>query len=384
MENKTYEDIRAYRDTDLPGAIDRLLNDPGFAGVFPYVADVFPEAELREKLRSLKTIYEFQHEVIDPIVIALGKKTTDALELSGLKYLDRSKAYTYISNHRDIVLDSAFLDILLIAKGIDTFEIAIGDNLLIHPWITDLVRLNKSFLVKRNLPVRQQLACSMEMSSYIHDRINRANVSVWLAQREGRAKNSDDRTQDSVLKMLNLGGNGSVLENLASLNIVPVSISYEYDPCDYLKAMEMQLKRDNPDFRKSQKDDLMNMMTGMMGYKGRVFYKITPCISGEIHKMDEEMHKNELFTKITRLMDVRIHRNYHLYPGNYIATDMLDGIDTFSHCYSLREKEQFASYLERQLGKINLENKDEPFLRKKMLEMYSNPLRNKLEADKEV
>lgn len=382
MESNRYDDIRPFRDEELPDAISRLLQDPMFNAILPYLALIIPEEKLKADLRSLKTIYEFQHTIIHTFVTGLAKKTCDALDLSGFKYLDKSKNYTYVTNHRDIVLDSAFLNILMINKGIDTFEIAIGDNLLVFPWISDLVRINKSFLVKRDLSVRQQLASSLELSSYIYNRVVDSNVSVWVAQREGRAKDSDDRTQESVLKMLNLGGSGSVLENLASLNLVPVTISYEYDPCDYLKAKEMQLKRDDPDFKKTQRDDLLNMKTGMMGYKGRVFYKISPCISSELLNMEGEMHKNELFTKIARLMDNRIHRNYHLYPGNYIATDMLDGLDTFAHCYSLKEKEQFAAYLEKQLSKIEIEGKDEPFLRKRMLEMYSNPLKNKMDADK--
>lgn len=382
MESQRYDDIRPFRDEELQDAINRLLADPMFNALLPYLDPFIPQEKLKVDLRNLKTIYEFQHTIIHTFVTELGKKTCDAVDLSGFKYLDKTKSYTYVTNHRDIVLDSAFLNILMINKGIDTFEIAIGDNLLAYPWISDLVRINKSFLVKRDLSVRQQLASSLELSSYIYNRVVDNNVSVWVAQREGRAKDADDRTQESVLKMLNLGGSGSVLENLASLNLVPVTISYEYDPCDYLKAREMQLKRDDPEYKKTQKDDLLNMKTGMTGYKGRVFYKISPCISDELLNMESEMHKNELFTKIARLMDNRIHRNYHLYPGNYIATDMLDGLDTFAHCYSVKEKEHFAAYLEKQLSKIDLEGKDEPFLRKRMLEMYSNPLKNKLEADK--
>jgi hypothetical protein len=383
MESKKYDDIRPYRDEELPEAIGRLLQDPQFCSVLTYFDSIIPVETLKAQLRALRTIYDFQHKLIYTLVTGMAKKTTDALDLSGFKYLDKSKNYTYVTNHRDIVLDSAFLDILLMGKGMDTFEIAIGDNLLVFPWIADLVRLNRSFLVKRDLPLRQQLVSSSELSSYMHHVVEEKNVSVWIAQREGRAKDSDDRTQVSVLKMLNLGGSGSVLENLASMNIVPVTISYEYDPCDYLKAKEMQLKRDNPEYKKTQKDDLFNMATGMTGYKGRVFYKVSPCISDDLLKMEEgEMHKNELFEKISKLMDNRIHRNYHLYPGNYIATDMLDGLDTFAQSYSIKEREQFNAYLEKQLSKIDSIGKDEAFLRKRMLEMYSNPLKNKLEADR--
>lgn len=381
METRNFDDIRPFRDEEVQEAIERLLSDPQFCGVLNSLSDIFPVDELKQKLRSMRSVKSFQHEIVHAVVTGIAKKSTDALDLSGFKHLDKSGNYVFITNHRDIVLDSAFLNILLINKGLDTFEIAIGDNLLVFPWITDLVRLNKSFLVKRDLPMRQQLMVSLELSSYMHHVIAEKNESLWVAQREGRAKNADDRTQVSVLKMLNLGGSGSVLENLASMNIVPVAISYEYDPCDYLKAREMQLKRDNPEYKKTQLDDLDNMKTGITGYKGRVFYKMSPCISQELLKMDINMHKNELFDAIAQLVDTRIHQNYHLYPGNFIATDMLDGLDVFSKNYSIKEKEIFTTYIEKQLTRINIENRDDNFLRRKMLEMYSNPLRNKVIAD---
>jgi hypothetical protein len=384
MEALKYEEIRPYRDAEMPEVFDRLLSDPQFCGILSKEMPEMPREVLHEKLRGYRSIDDFQKNTIYRLVRDLANKSTKSLDLSGYKYLDKKAAYTFISNHRDIILDSAFLDILLIEKGLETFEIAIGDNLLIYPWIMDLVRLNKSFIVKRDLPVRQQLIASMELSSYMHYAINEKKQSIWMAQREGRAKDSNDKTQVSVLKMLNLGGSGSVLENLASMQIVPVSISYEYDPCDYLKAREMQLKRDLPEYKKTIQDDLINMQTGLIGYKGRVFFKISQCISDEISKMDEGMHKNELFDKIAGLIDRRVHMNYHLYPGNYIAADLLDGMDCFSNSYSAREKENFVSYLKQQLDKIELKEKDEDFLRKRMLEMYANPLKNKVEADSKI
>jgi len=381
METQKYDDIRPFRDEELPEVVERLLQYPQFCAIMLIVFPQVSEDEIKSQMRQLKSISDFQVKIMYPVVRYVAKLSTVSLDLSGFKYLNKSRSYTFVSNHRDIILDSAFLDILLIEKKLDTFEIAIGDNLLIFPWFSDLVRLNKSFLVKRDLPVRQQLDASLDLSSYMHYTIKERNQSIWIAQREGRAKDSNDRTQESVLKMLNLGGVGSVLENIASMNIVPVSISYEYDPCDYLKAKEMQQKRDDPDYKKSQEDDIRNMQTGLLGYKGRVFYKFSPCISNELLKMEEDMHKNELFEKIAQLMDNRIHRNYHLYPCNYIASDLLDGLDRFSQTYSASEKEHFTAYLKQQLDKIDLQNKDEDFLRRRMLEMYSNPLKNKLEAE---
>lgn len=381
MEALKYEEIRPYRDAEAPEVIDRLLCDPQFCGLLYKVMPEVSNETLFEKLRNFKSIDEFQKKIIYPLVRGLAKKSTVSLDLSGFKYLDKNNAYTFISNHRDIILDSAFLDILLIDKGLETFEIAMGDNLFIYPWIKEVARLNKSFIVKRDLPIRQQLIASIELSYYMHYTINEKKQSIWIAQREGRAKDSNDRTQESVLKMLNLGGTGSVLENLASMQIVPVSISYEYDPCDFLKAKEVQMKRDDPEYKKTVQDDLLNMQTGLMGFKGRVFFKISPCISDELSKMETGMHKNELFEKIANLIDRRIHMNYHLYPGNFIAADMMDGLECFSNSYSAKEKENFVSYLKQQLDKIDIKEKDEDFLRKRMLEMYANPLKNKLEAE---
>ena len=381
MEAKRFDEIRSFYDKEVPDVIARLLSNPGFCET---IKGMFPEsklAEQQETMRKATSIEMFQRQVIYPIIRDLADKTTRSLELSGFKYLDKAQSYTYISNHRDIILDSAFLDILLIEKGLDTFEIAIGDNLLAYPWIKDIVRINRSFIVKRDLSVRQQLIASMELSAYIHHTLHDNNQSIWIAQREGRAKDSDDRTQESVLKMLNLGGAGSVLENLASLQLVPVSISYEYDPCDYLKAREMQLKRDDPAYKKTKADDLFNMQTGIKGFKGRVFYKVTPCLSGELLEKDAGMHKNELIEHVAKLIDNRIHLNYHLYPGNYVAADLLDGLDIYSKCYSAKEKDAFVNYLEKQLDKIDLPGKDEDFLRKRMLEMYANPLKNKKKAE---
>ncbi len=384
MEAKRFDEIRSYYDKEVPDVIGRLLGNPAFCNA---LNNLFPDFGLSSYIETMKKVSDigtFQRQVIYPVVRNLADKTTRSLELSGFKFLDKTQSYTFITNHRDIILDSAFLDILLIEKGLDTFEIAIGDNLLIHPWIKDIVRLNKSFIVKRDLSVRQQLMASMELSSYMYHMLHDNNQSIWIAQREGRAKDSDDRTQESVLKMLNLGGAGSVSDNLASLHIVPVSISYEYDPCDYLKAREMQLKRDDPTYHKTKADDLLNMQTGLMGYKGRVFYKVTPCISGELLEMETDMHKNELFENVARLIDHRIHLNYHLYPGNYVAADLLDGLDRFSTCYSAKEKDAFATYLEKQLEKIDIPGKDEDFLRTRMLEMYANPLKNKKKAESAI
>ena len=269
---------------------------------------------------------------------------------------------------------------LLVDNGQNTVEIAIGDNLLIFPWIKKLVRINKSFIVQRALTMRQMLEASARMSRYMHLAINEKKENIWIAQREGRAKDSDDRTQDSVLKMMAMGGEGSIVERLKDLNITPAAISYEYDPCDYLKAKEYQQKRDNPDFKKSREDDLLNMQTGIFGRKGKIHFQLTSCINDKLDNLDPAMPKTEVFTAISAMIDKQIHANYRFYPGNYVAYDWLTGENLFTDKYTAEEKNIFEQYINGQLAKIDLPNKDEEFLREKMLVMYANPVKNYLKA----
>ena len=306
------------------------------------------------------------------------KRQTQGVTLDLTAQTDKTSAYTYISNHRDIILDSGFLSVELIDKGMDTVEIAIGDNLLIYPWIKKFVRVNKSFIVQRALTMRQMLESSGRMSRYMHHTIKDKNQSIWIAQREGRAKDSNDRTQESVLKMLAMGGEGDIIDRLIEMNILPLAISYEYDPCDYLKAQEFQLKRDIPDYKKTQEDDLKNMQTGLFGPKGRVHFQVASCINEELEKLDRSLSKPELFSQISALIDRRIHANYRMYPGNYIAHDYLSGTQAFAGHYTAEEKKHFTDYIDQQLARIELPNKDIPFLREKMLLMYANPLTNYL------
>ena len=309
----------------------------------------------------------------------VANKTTFSLTISGRSRLPKDKQpCTFISNHRDIVLDASFLNVMLYDVGYGMTQVAIGDNLMIRPWIETLVRLNNSFIVKRGVSVRQMLDVSRTLSAYIRHTINETKESIWIAQREGRAKDSNDRTQGSVLKMLNMSGDKDIVSNLMELNIFPVAISYEYDPCDFLKAKEFQMKRDDPDFVKSQRDDLLSMETGILNNKGRVHFTLTQPINDQLVALDKDMEKNELIAAIASIIDKEIYKHYRFYPCNYVAYDMLTGTKRFSGNYGQRDKKHFEEYLQGQLDKIVLPNKDEAFLRTKMLEMYTNPLKNHL------
>ncbi|WP_080905666.1 1-acyl-sn-glycerol-3-phosphate acyltransferase [Parabacteroides sp. Marseille-P3160] len=372
-----FEDIRPLNNDEVPQAIKELVNDQAFKDGLKVIMPGIDYEELAKQMLASKTKEEFKATFSYNAVMAVAKQTAFSLTISGRSRLPENPC-TFISNHRDIVLDVAFLNVLMYDVGHGLTQVAIGDNLLVRPWIKTLVRLNNSFIVKRNVPMRQMLETSKTLSAYIHHTIKETKESLWIAQREGRAKDSDDRTQNSVLKMLNLGGTGDILTNLRSLNIVPISISYEYDPCDYLKAKEFQQKRIQPDFQKSPYDDLISMRTGILGYKGRVHFTICDPLDPQISTLDPKMEKNELYSAIAHAIDLQIFKYYRFYPCNYIAYDWLNGTRRFNGHYSLKDKKEFEEYVQKQLDKIDLPEKDDVFLRTKMLEMYSNPLKNNL------
>lgn len=375
---RNFDDIRPLNNDEVRGAIEELIANKDFETAFRYIKPDLNWEEFSEIMRSCKTKEEFKSRLAYDVVMLVAKKTTFSLTISGRSRLPEGHVpCTFISNHRDIVLDASFLNVMLFDVGYGLTQVAIGDNLLVKPWIETLVRLNNSFIVKRGVSGRQQLLSSIELSAYIHHTINETKESVWIAQREGRAKDSDDKTQNSILKMLNMGGEkGSILANLMNLNIVPVSISYEYDPCDFLKAKEFQEKRDDPEFVKSKRDDLLSMETGILNDKGRVHFTIGTPINQAISKLDPEMEKNELYSAVASTIDKEIYKHYRFYPCNYVAYDMITGTKRFSEMYGLKDKKQFEQYLQKQLDKIVLPNKDVPYLKEKILEMYSNPLKN--------
>lgn len=384
-----FDEIRPYNPEEVRPAIDALLNDRQFQtilkGAAPFLPKFMRMGFAKLMLVGVNDSLSFQKRVMKRVVKYVIDKCSDGAAFSERRSLDKDGSYTFVSNHRDIVLDSAILDYMLIDNGFrTTCEIAIGDNLLIYPWIKALVKLNKAFSVRRSLSPREMFNSSILMSEYIHFAVNEKRENIWIAQREGRAKDSSDRTQESVLKMLGMGSTADThVDGLKDLNIVPLTISYEYDPCDYLKAMEFQLKRDDPTWRKSKKDDLDSMKIGIMGYKGRVTYECAPCINDWIDDL-RDLPNTYFYEELAKRMDKEIHRGYHLYPGNWIAYDIVNDKRANSDKYTPADEARFAKYVAEQLAKIDIPNKDEDFLRERILVMYANPVRNKLAANEQI
>lgn len=373
-----YDDIRPFDPEELPAAFERLLSDAQFQQVLGYLYPGVPLEAVKTKMMACKTNLEFQLAFCYGFLKDLMAKASKGFDMN-VEAVDVTKRYTFVSNHRDIVLDSALLDVLLYDAGFNTTcEIAIGDNLLSLPWVKDLVRLNKSFIVQRSLSPREFLMASKKMAEYMHYVVGEKNDNIWIAQREGRAKDSNDRTQPSILKMMAMGGEGSPVDRLRQLHIVPLAISYEYDPCDFLKAAEFQLRRDVPGWKKTALDDVNSMRTGIMGYKGEVHYHCAPCIDGFLDNLSPDIPKTKVFDVIAEHIDKEIFRNYRLYPSNYIALDILEGNETHAGRYTAEDKAAFEKYLQGQIARIDIPNKDEAFLRERMLTMYANPARNSL------
>lgn len=380
FELKKFDGIRPFEPEELPEVYDRLLANEQFQAVLKYLYPEVPLEMVARKMRACRTKLDFQKAFCYDFIKGVLAKAARGCEMDATA-VDTSRRYTFVSNHRDIVLDSAILDVLLMDAGFTTTcEIAIGDNLLGLPWVKDFVRVNKSFIVKRGLPMREMLEAGRLLSEYMHYAVAEKHENVWVAQRSGRAKDSDDRTSDGVLKMLTMGGTGSPAERLRQLHIVPLAISYEYDPCDWLKAREFQLRRDNKDWKKGPQDDLVSMQTGIFGYKGHVHYHCAPCIDDFLTQLPADLPKADFYRVVADHIDREIHRRYRIYPCNYVALDELRGERAHADRYTEADKAFFDKYLAGQLAKVELPAKDEPYLRERILTMYANPAINFLRA----
>ena len=375
-----FENMRSFQDSEVRGAIKTLLNDPSFVKIVRKMVKGVPIWALKLYTMRFNTVNGFQTGMIYPILKKILRTATTGFSADFDALPKGREDFIYLSNHRDIVLDSAFLDYVLLLDKKYSVEIGIGNNLLIHPWIETLVRLNRSFVVNRSATAAELLESSQQLSRYIRFVIEDQKRPVWLAQREGRAKDSNDRTQKSVLKMLAMSGpdDMSISQRLQSLHICPLTISYEYDPCDWLKAAEFQMKRDNPGFKKSKQDDLTNMKTGIWGYKGHMHYQVAQPIDNEIAALDESVPRNQFLDQVAAIIDKHIFKGYRIYPCNRIALDMLNGDNSQSAYYTEQDKKEFQEYLDGQLGKIKIPNPDWEYLKERILTMYANPLINQL------
>lgn len=375
-----FDPIRCYNDGEVQSILNQLMEEGDFIKLLAFLYPGKNPKELIGALSKINTVFEFQSNFIYPYIQSILANSSSGITSGGFDKLRNEKTHFFISNHRDIVMDPSFLNVLLHQHGLSTCEIAAGDNLLAFPWIEHLLRLNKTFIVNRNISVRQLMLVSKRLSAYIQHVMSDKKHSVWMAQREGRSKDANDRTAHAILKMLNMGGELDFIGNMKQLSIMPISISYEYDPCDYLKAKEFLLSKLNPTHKKTQKDDLDSMYMGLTGQKGQIHFQVCNEIKEEWPSIESLSNKNEQITLLADSIDRRIHKNYKIYPGNYVAYDLLHNAKRFENKYSADEKAIFEKYLAKQIDKTGYSNDHYQYLEECILTMYANPLINFIEA----
>jgi len=368
-----FDDIRPFNDSEVNHYLQLLLHDDGFQHILEFLfKDQARIAQIKVLLSQVNTVKDLQlkfvYHLVEDLIL---KRTTDGLTCSGLEHLDKSTSYLFISNHRDIILDSAFINYLIVLEGMNTTEIAIGNNLLIEKWIEYAVKLNRAFVVRRNLPARELLMASKKLSEYIRRNITVKNSSVWIAQREGRTKDGNDKTQQALLKMLNLSNISEFAEGFRNLRIVPISISYEIEPCGISKVAELY-KKQTDGFEKTQEDDLRSMGEGLVRPKGRIHFGFGEPITNQLEESDEPISAQ--IEKLADYIDRQIYSNFQLWPNNYIAEDILNNTSLNTEHYTQEQYNQFVAMMNEA---VSLIQGDAEIIRTMFLQMYVNPIINK-------
>ena len=379
LSHLDFEDIRPYTDKEVKSKIALMLKDPVFDEVLMHVFKFRPVVEMvKLQLRMIRTIKQLQGTFVYDLIKNVVNKTSKGLSCSGIEHLDKKKPYLFISNHRDIVLDAALLNILIFEKGMNTTLVAIGNNLLLYNWIEHAVKLNRSFVIKRNLPPREIHEASVKVSHFIRKSILEDKLSVWIAQREGRTKDGNDKTQVSVLKMLNMSNTKSISEGYRELNIVPVAISYEIEPCGLAKIKEL-IKKEHYGQSKTSKDDLKSMSMGMFNPKGRMRFTFGKPIEVELENGNPKSKElqNKIAQEIAEKIDAEIYANYKLWPNNYIAYDLLMQEHRFKSKYTHAEERKFKIMVEQAMVNIDFPITD---IQERFLKLYANPVINKLKV----
>lgn len=370
-----FESLRPYYDSESEIVMKRIAHDPIYLKVMSYFWPNLSHEEVIQKALSTKSPYEFQTHYMHHAIWTILNTTSSGLTSSGTEHIDKDKAYLFIANHRDILLDSAILQVILDQKGYETSEITFGSNLMEQGFITDFGKMNRMFMVKREGNVKELYDISRQLSAYIRHTILDKNVSVWIAQRNGRTKDGNDQTQTGLLKMLHMSGGKDFKKSFSELNIVPLTISFEYEPCDALKTQELYLSSLHSKYVKAPGEDLNSILTGIKQPKGKIHIAFGKPIQEELETIDKAANENEKIKLLTATIDKQIHQDYKLNSVNYIAYDILNATNVFEPNYSLEEKEKFIQYINSQLSKLSGE---EDVLRNIFLRIYANPVSNKL------
>ena len=370
-----FEDLRPFNDSEAKDVLRSVSLDDLLPSVMHYLYPGRKVEEMRNQLLSLSTIRDFQEHIMVPGIREAVRKTSTNLTMKGLEKIQHNTKHIYIANHRDIVLDAALLDVYLIENGMDSLQITFGSNLMKGDFVVNIGKLNKMFRIMRGGNIRDFYRNSVEVSSYMRKMVCQENESVWIAQRNGRTKDGMDKTELGVLKMFALSSDKSFVDNLDELSITPVCISYEYEPCDFLKTAELYISRYQK-YVKAENEDLNSILTGFKQYKGDIHLSITdPITRDELQRCDES-DKNEKFEQLARLIDQRIDNCRTYYKTNYIAYDLLESSRPYDSKYTVAEKDDFIEYMETGLDNLGIAA-DKSELRDIFLHIYANCLISK-------
>lgn len=377
MTDNRFDDIRPYRDDEIPAAMQRIANSTSFPLLASYVYPDEPLDAVRERIANYKNIKEFQSETMSMVNKQIVLNSITDFSCSGLEKLCPDKSYLYVSNHRDIMLDASLLEYVLDTHGFDTTEITFGANLMTNALVVDIGKSNKMFKVERpGGSIKEFYQASRRLSEYIRHVITEKHQSVWIAQRNGRTKDGKDATDQGVIKMFCMSRENDKIEALDELNIVPVAISYEWESCDILKTLELyesQFQR----YTKKPGEDLNSILTGIIQMKGRVHIELCKPITKDELLSFDDMTNNEYHKAVARLLDSRINAAYRLYPNNYIAHDVLHGNSRYADRYTSAERDAFMKRLQRleRYDTCDIEQLKDIFLG-----IYANPVDSKLNA----
>lgn len=373
----SFEELRPFYDSEAPAVMERMTKDPLYMQLLSYLWPGITKEEALAKAANTKNSYDFQTGYMSYAIWHIVKNSSSGLSWSGFENLDPDKAYLFIANHRDILLDSALLQIILEKENFATSEITFGSNLMDQGFVTDFGRMNRMFTVKREGNAKELYDISRQLSAYIRHTIIDKKTSVWIAQRNGRTKDGNDQTQTGLLKMLGMSGGKDFVQCFSELNIVPLTISYEYEPCDILKTQELYLSSLHSKYVKAQGEDLNSIVTGIKQPKGKMHLTFGKPIKEELVEINKSGNDNEKIKNLTALIDKRVYNDYKLNAVNYIAYDLSHNTNVFETNYSSEEKENFLNYINTNITKLQGEA---DVLKSILLKMYANPVVNKLNA----
>jgi len=379
ITDNEFESIRPYTDEETVEALGRISSSP----ILPVISKFFfpnePLGTLRRMLKSVGSIDEFQQVVMSELVVAALKRSSSGFTYEGLDNLRKEETFLAISNHRDIILDPALIQWTLFHNNMKMTEICVGSNLLEgSKLVSDLLRSNRMIKVIRGISARELYLSSQLLSKYIRRAVAEGRSSVWIAQREGRTKNGCDTTEQGLLKMFDMSGEGSFSENFKELKITPMSISYEYEPCDFRKARELLIKKTTGSYTKRRNEDTHSIIAGIRQWKGGIHLAIDKPLTEDEIQMASVCDKNDRYQSIRRTLDKRICLGYKLWKTNYIAYDLMKGGSKYAGLYSPSEMDEFKDYTEKRLSRV--ENRlERGELRKIFWEIYGNPVLSKEE-----